>query len=68
MKSVVILCDGAADRPIPELGGFALHGPVTVNFSHNDKSFELKHKGVVCTRKYQTVIHHLLAGRPAMQS
>ena len=21
MKSVVILCDGAADRPIPELGG-----------------------------------------------
>ena len=54
--------------PVSELGGFALHGPVTVNFSHNDRSYELKHKGVVCTRKYQTVIHHLLADRPALQS
>ncbi len=54
--------------PVAELGGFALHGPVAVNFSHADASYELKPTGITCTRKYQTVIHHLLAAKPAMQS
>ena len=54
--------------PIEDISGFALHGPVAVNFSHGDRSYELKPKAVACTRKYQTVIHHLLAHKPAMQS
>ena len=53
--------------PLSELGGFALHGPVAVNFSHADVSYELKPLGLACTRKYQTVIHHLLSEKPAMQ-
>ncbi len=54
--------------PISELGGFALHGPIVVNFSHDDRSYELKPKNIICTRKYQTVIHHLHSKRTAMQS
>ncbi len=54
--------------PISELGGFALHGPIVVNFSHGEHSYELKPKNIVCTRKYQTVIHHLLDRRGALQS
>ena len=53
--------------PINELGGFALHGPVTVNFSHGERSYELKTKYTQCTRKYQTVIHHLHSRGAAMQ-
>lgn len=54
--------------PISELGGFALHGPVSVNFSHGGISYELKTKNVVCTRKYQTVIHHILKRGALLQS
>ena len=54
--------------PLEELGGFALHGPVAVNFSHGDRSYELKPQKIICTRKYQTVIHHLHNRRNAMQS
>ncbi len=54
--------------PISELGGFALHGPVVVNFSHGEHSYELKPKNIICTRKYQTVIHHILAHRSILQS
>ncbi len=54
--------------PISELGGFALHGPIVVNFSHGEHSYELKPQKVICTRKYQTVIHHIHARRTAMQS
>lgn len=54
--------------PLSELGGFALHGPVIANFSHGDRSYELKPSQTRCTRKYQTVIHHLHARGAAMQS
>ena len=54
--------------PISELGGFALHGPVVVNFSHVEHSYELKPRHYICTRKYQTVIHHLHSRGAAMQS
>ncbi len=54
--------------PLAELGGFALHGPVAVNFSHEGVSYELKPKNIICTRKYQTVIHHILSRGAVMQS
>lgn len=54
--------------PLSELGGFALHGPVAVNFSHGERSYELKPKNVICTRKYQTVIDHLRSRRVSPRS
>ena len=54
--------------PISELGGFALHGPVSVNFSHEGISYEVKTKNIVCTRKYQTIIHHILNRGALLQS
>ena len=54
--------------PIDELGGFALHGPMAVNFSHGECSYELKPKNTICARKYQTVIHHLYSRPTALQS
>ena len=54
--------------PISELGGFALHGPTAVNFSHSDLNFELKPVNIICTRKYQTIIHHMHSHRAIMQS
>jgi len=54
--------------PISELGGFALHGPIAVNFSHGEHSYELKPTGIICTRKYQTIIHHLHSRKAALQS
>ena len=48
-------------------GGFSLHGPVAVNFSADGQVYELKPTGVVCTRKYQTVIHPMM-GDAVMQS
>jgi len=53
--------------PLDELSGFALHGPVIANFSHNGRSYELKPTQTRCTRKYQTVIHHLHSRGAAMQ-
>ncbi len=54
--------------PLHELGGFALHGPVVANFSHDGHSYELKPSQTRCTRKYQTVIHHLHSRGAEMQS
>lgn len=52
-------CCGRA-YPLSELGGFTLHGSMTVNFSSGRDSFELKPEHVCCTRKYETVINYLL--------
>lgn len=45
--------------PLEELGGFALHGPFTVNLSHAGHSYEIVPGGPACTRKYAAVIAHL---------
>lgn len=45
--------------PLSALGGFALHGSMTVNFSSGQDFFELKPEHVCCTRKYETLINYL---------
>ena len=51
--------------PLDQLGGFALHGAQTVNFSCGTRNFEISSEKVRCTRKYMLVIRHLLALMPA---
>jgi energy-coupling factor transporter ATP-binding protein EcfA2 len=51
--------------PLDQLGGFALRGAQTVNFSCGTRNFEISSEQVRCTRKYMLVIDHLLALMPA---
>lgn len=54
--------------PLEALGGFSLHGPMAVNFSADGAVYELKPAAVTCTRKYQTVIHHIIGQGAVLQS
>ena len=45
--------------PTSELGSFAMHGPVAVNFSFAGRDYELTPSAGICTRKYMTVFNHL---------
>lgn len=47
--------------PLTELGGFALHGAQSVDFSAGGRSYEVSSAAVRCTRKYMLVIRHLLS-------
>jgi len=49
--------------PLTGFGGFSLHGPQTVNMSCDGRSFEIRSSKVCCTRKYMTVINHLMQNR-----
>ena len=51
--------------PLASLGGFSLHGAQTVNMSAEGRSYEISSEAVRCTRKYMTVIDHLLRAVPA---
>ena len=51
--------------PLSDLGGFALRGAQTVNFSCGTHNYEITSEKVRCTRKYMLVIQHLLANAPA---
>ena len=46
--------------PIKAITGTALFGPQTFNFAYGGRYFEVKSQEVRCTRKYVTVIRHLL--------
>lgn len=54
--------------PLESLGGFSLHGPIVVNFSADGVVYELKPLSIICTRKYQTVIHHIIGQNTVLQS
>ena len=45
--------------PLDELGGFAVHGAQTADFSWQGRSFEVSSPQVRCIRKYSTAIEYL---------